>query len=68
VFGPWRLDGELRLRCHTKETWAFPEFGGQIRCRGLNFHFWDAPDVFADTDVDLVFEVTRCRLTLSNPR
>lgn len=57
-----RLDGELRLRCHSKETWAFPEFGGQIRCRGLSFHFWDAPDNFAETDVDLIFEGTRMYL------
>lgn len=57
-----RVDGELRLRCNTKESWAFPEFGGQIRCRGLSFHFWDGPDDFADTDVDLVFEGTRMYL------
>lgn len=57
-----RVDGELRLRCNTKESWAFPDFGGQIRCRGVSFHFWDGPDDFADTDVDLVFEGTRMYL------
>ena len=51
-----RLDGELRLHCHTPHTWAFPDFGGHIRGRSLNFHFYDAPDDFADTDMDLVFE------------
>ena len=56
------VDGELRLRCNTKESWAFPDFGGQIRCRGVSFHFWDGPDDFADTDVDLVFEGTRMYL------
>ena len=57
-----RVDGELHLRCNTKESWAFPDFGGQIRCRGVSFHFWDGPDDFADTDVDLVFEGTRMYL------
>lgn len=57
-----RVDGELRLRCNSQESWAFPEFGGQIRCRGLSFHFWDATDNFADTDVDLLFEGRRMYL------
>ena len=57
-----RVDGELRLRSHSRESWKFPEFGGQIRCRGVNLHFWDSTDSFADTDVDLVFEGTRMYL------
>ena len=57
-----RVDGELRLRSHTRESWKFPDFGGQIRCRGVNLHFWDSTDSFADTDVDLVFEGTRMYL------
>jgi hypothetical protein len=57
-----RADGELRLRCNSKQSWKFPDFGGQIRCRGLSFHFFDGPDDFADTDVDLVFEGKRMYL------
>jgi hypothetical protein len=57
-----RLDGELRLRCNDTDSWRFPEFGGQIRARGLNFHFFDSPDSFADTDADLVFEGKRLYL------
>ncbi|KAL0030394.1 hypothetical protein WJX79_000988 [Trebouxia sp. C0005] len=54
-----RLDGELKVHCHDAATWKFPSFAGQVACRGLDFHFWDAVDDLSKTNIDLVFDDQR---------
>ena len=54
-----RLDGELKMHCHNAATWKFPAFSGQVACRGLDFHFWDAVDDLSKTDIDFVFDDQR---------
>lgn len=64
---PWcvgRVNGELKLHCHDAATWRFPSFSGNVACRGLDFHFWDAVDDLSCTDMDLVFD--RQRLYMHN--
>lgn len=57
-----RLTGDLYLHCYDPATWNFPQFGGRVSCRGLQLHFWDAPDDLTDTNVDLLFEGDRMYL------
>ena len=54
-----RMDGELKVHCHDAATWRFPSFSGQLACRGLDFHFWDAVDDLSSTNIDLVFDDQR---------
>ena len=53
------MDGQLKVHCHDAATWKFPSFAGQVACRGLDFHFWDAVDDLSKTDIDLVFDDQR---------
>lgn len=54
-----RLDGEINILAKDKSTWLFPEFSGELRGKHLRFHFYDATDDFADTELDLVFQKRR---------
>ena len=54
-----RMNGELKVHCHNAATWKFPSFSGQVACRGLDFHFWDAVDDLTKTDIDMVFDDQR---------
>ncbi len=49
-------------RAYDAQTWQFPELTGTVRCRGLDLHFWDAPDDLHAVRVDLLFERTRVYL------
>ena len=57
-----RVSGELRLRSHNEETWRFPSLRGRVKCRGLDFHFWDSPDSLSGANMDLLFEGDRLYL------
>jgi hypothetical protein len=48
-FHAGKVDGKVSVRCHSEETWEFPEFYGRASVHDLSFHFWDAT-------VDRVFE------------
>jgi len=54
-----RMNGEMKVHCHNAATWKFPSFSGQVACRGIDFHFWDAVDDLSSTDIDLVFDDQR---------
>jgi hypothetical protein len=54
-----RFDGEINIKAKDQATWLFPEFSGEVKGKHLRFHFFDATDDFADTDLDLVFEKRR---------
>jgi len=54
-----RIDGEINILAKDQATWLFPEFSGELRGKHLRFHFYDATDDFADTELDLVFQKRR---------
>lgn len=58
-----RCDGELQILMRDEDDWnVFPQFGGRIMVRDGAFHFWDAPDDFSGTEMDLRFEGETCHL------
>ena len=57
-----RLNGKLRILSHDRDTWRFPAIRGRLRCAGGAFHFFDAPDDFSGTRLDLLFEGDRLYL------
>lgn len=59
--GNWagRVNGKLRISANDKETWKFPAIRGRVRGSDLAFHFFDAPDDFSRTKLDLIFEGDR---------
>lgn len=64
-----RCDGELLLSMHEEDDWnVFPQFGGHVAVRGGAFHFWDAPDDFSETAMDLRFEGELCHLVSGRGR
>lgn len=54
-----RVNGKLRIQSNDKETWKFPAIKGRVRGSNLAFHFFDAPDDFSNTRLDLLFEGDR---------
>ncbi|CAL8466123.1 g5659 [Coccomyxa elongata] len=54
-----RVNGKLRIQSNDKETWKFPAIKGRVRGSDLAFHFFDAPDDFSRTRLDLLFEGDR---------
>lgn len=54
-----RIDGDFRVHCHDAASWNFPSFAGQVACKGMDFHFWDAVDDLSRVDMTLVFEDQR---------
>ncbi len=50
------------MHAHNAATWRLPLFTGRLRCRGMDFHIWDATDDFSRTDMDLLFEGHRLYL------
>ncbi len=54
-----RVNGKLRIQSNDKETWKFPAIKGRLRGSDLAFHFFDAPDDFSRTRLDLLFEGDR---------
>ncbi len=44
---------------NDRETWKFPAIRGRVRGSDLAFHFFDAPDDFSRTRLDLLFEGDR---------
>ena len=50
------------MHAHNAATWRLPLFTGRLRCRGIDFHIWDATDDFSGTDMDLLFEGHRLYL------
>ena len=46
----------------------FPRFGGRVGVQNAAFHFWDSPDDFSGTDMDLKFEDTTCTIVSSHGR
>lgn len=64
-----RLNGCLEIFLKTKEEWTrFPRFGGNVEVSNGSFHFWDSPDDFSGTDLDLKFEDTTCHIVSSRGR
>ena len=57
-----RLNGKLRLVSNDLDSWRFPIIKGRIRGHDLGFHFFDAPDDFSKTKLDLLFEGDRLYL------
>ena len=57
-----RVNGKLRIQSYDAETWRFPALRGRLRVAGAGFHFFDAPDDFSDTRLDLLFEGDRLYL------
>ena len=57
-----RLNGRLRLLSNDADSWRFPVIRGRIRGHDLGFHFFDAPDDFSRTRLDLMFEGDRLYL------
>ena len=57
-----RLNGRLRLLSNDADSWRFPVIRGRIRGHDLGFHFFDAPDDFSRTKLDLMFEGDRLYL------
>ena len=57
-----RVNGKLRIQSHDADTWRFPALRGRLRVAGAGFHFFDAPDDFTDTRLDLLFEGDRLYL------
>lgn len=56
-------NGKLEISANDAITWKTgPRFDGRVRVCGARFHFWDAPDVVRDADLDLVFEGRRLYL------
>ena len=53
------MNGKLRILANDKETWRFPAIRGRVRGSDLAFHFFDAPDDFSRTRLDLLFEGDR---------
>ena len=53
------MNGKLRILANDKETWKFPAIRGRVRGSDLAFHFFDAPDDFSRTRLDLLFEGDR---------
>ena len=54
-----RINGKLRLVSNDVESWRFPVIKGRLRGHDLGFHFFDAPDDFSKTKLDLLFEGDR---------
>ena len=57
-----RLNGRLRLLSNDADSWRFPVVRGRLRGHDLGFHFFDAPDDFSRTKLDLIFEGDRLYL------
>eukprot|EP00775_Hariotina_reticulata_P008364 gene8364-8548_t len=56
------LDGELHVAANDEASWDFPAITGKVACRGVDLHFWDAPDDILAADMDLLFERDRVYL------
>lgn len=64
-----RLNGYLEIFLKTKEEWTrFPRFGGNVNVTDAAFHFWDSPDDFSGTNMDLKFDDTTCHIVSSRGR
>jgi hypothetical protein len=50
------------VQSYDAATWRFPAIRGRLRCAGGGFHFFDAPDDFSATKLDLLFEGERLYL------
>ncbi len=54
-----RINGKLRVQSNDVDSWRFPVIKGRLRGTDLGFHFFDAPDDFSKTKLDLLFEGDR---------
>lgn len=64
-----RLNGNLEICLKTKDEWTrFPRFGGNVDVSNAAFHFWDSPDDFSGTDLDLSFDDSTCHIVSSRGR
>ena len=54
-----RINGKLRVQSNDVDSWRFPVIKGRLRGNDLGFHFFDAPDDFSKTKLDLLFEGDR---------
>ncbi len=59
LFLAGRINGKLRVLSNDVDSWRFPIIKGRLRGNDLGFHFFDAPDDFSKTKLDLLFEGDR---------
>ncbi|KAF8055821.1 TIC236 [Scenedesmus sp. PABB004] len=50
------VDGNITVAAHDDATWEFPAITGKLAARGVDLHFWDAPDDILGADMELLFE------------